>query len=62
MTLSVVEGHFLLQAFLSVIFRNRGASRGHSVSAELFVLFNNNPQWIHRETLCSRNVIRYCTM
>jgi len=36
MTLIVLEGHSLLQAFSSVIFCIYGASRGPSVSAELF--------------------------
>jgi len=38
MTLSVLEGHSLLQAFLSAIFRICGVSRGPSASAELLVI------------------------
>jgi len=38
MTLSILEGHFLLQTFLSAIFRICGASRGPSASTELLVV------------------------
>jgi len=37
MTLSVLEGHFLLQAFLSVIFHICGALCGFSASVELLI-------------------------
>jgi len=38
MTLSVLEGHFLLQAFSSEKFRICGTSHGPSASAEFLVL------------------------
>ena len=37
MILSVIEGHFLIASFSSVIVRICDASRGHSASAELLV-------------------------
>ena len=55
MTLSVLEGHFLLQAFSSAIFRIYNASRGPSASAELLVLlYAGQLRFLLRDAMLAR--------